>query len=231
MGMTGIPLAILAGGEGRRLGGSYKAKLRLCGKPLLLHVLESLAPSFSRVIIVVHEEKQREELSGLVESGAAVVRDCVEVRSPLAGIYTAAHEFARGFFAVAPVDTPFLRPTAYSRMLVLAKNYDAVVPLWPNGYLEPLIAIYRAEKVLETAPTLLAKGDGRVQALLKSIRSYLAPVSEVFDDPALEAFNVNTRHNLARAEAICSGKDGYLHHAAAAESPGFHQASGADKPQ
>lgn len=180
--------------------------LRLCGKPLILHLLERLAPSFSRVIIVVHEEHQKIELTGLVGSGALIVHDMVEARSPLAGIYTAAREFSWGLFAVAPVDAPFLRPSAYERMLALSNDHDAVVPLWPNGYLEPLIAVYRAEKVLEAAPTLFARGVHRAQALLETVRSALVPVGEVFDSPAIETFNVNTHHDLQRAEEICSGR-------------------------
>lgn len=206
--MAEVPLAILAGGEGRRLGGAFKALLLLCGKPLLLHLLDGLAAFFTRTIVVVHEEEQKEELRSLIGDRLPIVCDRLEVRTPLAGIYTAAYEIAKGFFAVAPVDTPFLRPAAYRRMLSLVNNYDAIVPLWPNGYLEPLIAVYRAEKVLAAASTLVARRSQRVQDLLKSIRSAAVPVSTVFEDPFLETFNVNTYDDLAFAETICSRSAG-----------------------
>ncbi|MGJ3254738.1 MAG: molybdenum cofactor guanylyltransferase [Alcanivorax sp.] len=44
-------LIILAGGKGKRVGGADKGLLELDGKPLIVHLLDHLAPSPTRIVI------------------------------------------------------------------------------------------------------------------------------------------------------------------------------------
>jgi molybdenum cofactor guanylyltransferase len=50
---------ILAGGEGRRMGGVDKALVRLAGRPLIAHVLDRLEPQVDRVLISANGDPAR----------------------------------------------------------------------------------------------------------------------------------------------------------------------------
>ncbi|MBL4570487.1 MAG: NTP transferase domain-containing protein, partial [Alcanivorax sp.] len=49
--MENYTLIILAGGQGKRVGGADKGLLELDGKPLIAHLLDHLTPSPSRIVI------------------------------------------------------------------------------------------------------------------------------------------------------------------------------------
>ena len=200
-----IPVVVLAGGQSMRFGGRYKALARLCGKSLIAHVVDNLSELASRLVVVVHSEEQaRALLPVLAGRELELVVDALEGASPLVGLYTAASVVGAGPFAVAPVDTPFIRAEAYGRMLKRLGGHVAVVPEWPNGYIEPLLAVYRAEQLREHAGRLLREGFASVTELVRSLDAVRVPVGEVFSDPKLETFNVNTEEDLLLAERLCA---------------------------
>ncbi|MED5389717.1 MAG: molybdenum cofactor guanylyltransferase [Pseudomonadota bacterium] len=49
--MENYTLIILAGGQGKRVGGADKGLLELDGKPLIAHLLEHLSPAPARIVI------------------------------------------------------------------------------------------------------------------------------------------------------------------------------------
>ncbi len=59
--LTGI---ILAGGQGRRMGGQDKGLVQLDGRPLYQHVLERLRPQVDIVMINANRNIDRYQLSG-----------------------------------------------------------------------------------------------------------------------------------------------------------------------
>lgn len=200
-----VPVVVLAGGQSSRFKGHYKALAQLCGKPLVAHVADNLAPLASRLVIVAHSEEQARLLSSaLAGRRYEVAFDLLGEVSPLVGLYTAACTVGTGTFAVAPVDTPFVRAEAYERMLSRIGGHAAVIPQWPNGYIEPLLAVYRAEPLREIIPRLLREGQARVSALTGALDVVKVPVSEVFSNPDLETFNVNTEKDLLLAEELCA---------------------------
>ena len=54
--ITGV---ILAGGQGRRMGGADKGLQELCGRPMAAHVLERLAPQVGAVLISANRNLER----------------------------------------------------------------------------------------------------------------------------------------------------------------------------
>jgi molybdopterin-guanine dinucleotide biosynthesis protein A len=55
---------VLAGGEGKRLGGGSKAAAPLAGRPLVEYPLEALAEVCERVVIVCKRDTLLPELTG-----------------------------------------------------------------------------------------------------------------------------------------------------------------------
>lgn len=185
---------ILAGGQGRRMGGVDKALLPLAGRPLIAHVRDRLEPQVEGLAISANGEAARFRL------GLPVLPDGIGA-GPLAGICAALDwAGAQGATAVVsvPVDAPFLPGDLCPRLclaaeaapegLALARAGGRVHPtfgLWPVGLLGPLRAFLASgakPKVMD-----FAAAHGAAEA--------------TFPDPV--AFeNLNTPEELARAESL-----------------------------
>ena len=189
---------ILAGGQGRRMGGTDKALLGLAGKPLLGHVLDRLRPQVDLVFLSANGDPSR--FSGF---GCDVVADTLGV-GPLAGILATlrlAEAAGATHLASTPVDTPFLPPDFVERLsaaalgapkgLALARTADGDHPasaLWPVALI-PSLAAYLADGGARV--TRFTDAQGAVQA----------------DFPDPKAFmNLNTPEDLAAAEVLLKGK-------------------------
>jgi molybdopterin-guanine dinucleotide biosynthesis protein A len=191
-------VAVLAGGRGARIGGS-KASVALGGRPLIAHVLAAVREAGIEAVIVA---KPGAELSDLRER---VVEEPAEPRHPLCGIL-AALEFASEWSAGCAVlalacDMPFLPSALLSRLAAL----DGPVVLELDGAMQPLPARCTQAQRSELREALAHE---------RSLRSALAAVSPrilgegelaEFGDPARLLFGVNSREDLARAEALLAG--------------------------
>ncbi len=203
--MGSVTLAVLSGGRGRRIGG-YKPLVTLCGRPLVCHVLGNLAPLAQERLLIVHDPSQAASLKKAVKAcgfRASVISDLPGENLPITGIYTASLYSTGEIIAVAPSDTPFLTARPYERLLARLGDKDAAVPLWPNGYVEPLIAVYRSEPLRRATRKALEEGRLRSRSPLDYMDVVYVPVGEVFDDPQLETFNINSSKDLEEAERLC----------------------------
>ncbi|HEX7515445.1 MAG TPA: NTP transferase domain-containing protein, partial [archaeon] len=73
---------VLAGGKGSRLNYVEKGLLKLRGKPILNHIVETLSECVDEVIVVARDEEQQMKLH---LAGVKVVRDEVQGFGPVAG--------------------------------------------------------------------------------------------------------------------------------------------------
>jgi molybdenum cofactor guanylyltransferase len=189
---------ILAGGQGRRMGGADKAFLPLRGKPLISHVLDRLHPQVDRVLISANGDSAR-----LAHFRCDVVADHAP-QGPLSGILAAmerAAELGATHLASTPVDTPFLPVDLVARLvstarssgrdLVLAHAFDGAHPLcalWPVTLIAAL-------------SDYLAEGKAKVTGFTdtKDLARCLFATREAF-------MNLNTPEDLARAEALMQAR-------------------------
>ncbi|MEO8718593.1 MAG: NTP transferase domain-containing protein, partial [Burkholderiales bacterium] len=100
--MDGVSGIVLAGGQGRRMGGVDKGLVALHGRPMVSWVLERLAPQVAE--IVINANQNLDAYGGL---GHRVVADEVGgFAGPLAGLH-AGLGAVRGALAVTvPCDSP-----------------------------------------------------------------------------------------------------------------------------
>jgi molybdenum cofactor guanylyltransferase len=189
---------ILAGGQGRRMGGADKAFLPLAGRPLIQHVLDRLRPQVESVIVSANGDTAR-----FAALGCPIVTDVIP-QGPLSGVLSALlHAKAAGatHLVSTPVDTPFLPNDFVARLqaaaetapegLALARTVDGDHPasaIWPVA-LAPLLAAF------------LADGGAKVTRFTD------ARSAQRVDFPDAAAFlNLNTPEELAAAEALLKGK-------------------------
>jgi len=200
--ITGV---ILAGGQSRRMGGGDKGLLALAGKPMLAHVIDSLAPQVGRMIINANGDPARFAAFGL-----PVVADTVGgFAGPLAGIlagmrWSAANAPAARWIATAAGDAPLLPRDLVARFVEAAADRPHAVALAQSaGELHPVIGLW---------PVTLA-GDLEAQ-LASGVRKVLhwtdrhGTVPVVFSMVRLSGieidpfFNANTPQDLDRLRAI-----------------------------
>ncbi|MEM2137193.1 MAG: molybdenum cofactor guanylyltransferase [Candidatus Methanomethylicia archaeon] len=196
-------LIILAGGAGERIG-IYKPLLKICGKTIMEMVLENLAEEFNETLIVVHDEKQREilemEINPLTRKfGIRYVFDTPIIDGPLAAIYAGALSSKYEKIAISPSDTPFINPKIFVKM----ENYldggcEAVVPRWPNGFLEPLISMYLRRPLIKALAMIINLGERRVQSIFRVLKTRYVDVYDVSSNPEREFFNINTMEDLKK---------------------------------
>ncbi|MBX5320380.1 MAG: molybdenum cofactor guanylyltransferase [Candidatus Bathyarchaeota archaeon] len=195
---------ILAGGFSKRFG-SDKGLVPLVNKPLIRHVLDAVSGIVEEEIVVVSSKEQAEKFAKVLSVNVKVVVDKSSLQSPLVGALTG-FEIAVGEYALLlPCDAPLVSRYALSLLLDLCVGKNAVIPRWPNGYVEPLHAVYQVKPALEAAENALKKGRLDMRSMIERLRRIRYVSTLVFQqlDPELKMFfNINTPLDLKRAELM-----------------------------
>lgn len=199
---------ILAGGMSKRFGRS-KALVELHGKPLILYVIETCARIAQEIIAVVSGESQRREVSKILPSPTKVIKDerarFSNARGPLVGL-AAGLMNAKGDYAVAlSCDSPFVNVRLIDYLFFECKGRDATVPIWPNGYLEPLVAVYRVKTALRAAEEAIRSGRRDLRSMIERLREVAyVPIEALRKfDPDLRTFiNINSPEDLEKVSKL-----------------------------
>ncbi len=142
---------ILAGGRSSRLGVD-KALLRIDNTYLIIKQIREMLKVFNKVFVVAKDNYN--DIGRIVRESRRiiVIRDVFKVHHPLSGIVTAGlllHRKYTHIFTV-PVDLPNINHKVINFIISsLDKYYDCVIPMWNDGKLEPLIAIYSIDLILK----------------------------------------------------------------------------------
>ncbi|MCL4068544.1 molybdenum cofactor guanylyltransferase [Pseudomonas sp. GX19020] len=186
---------ILAGGQGRRMGGADKALLTLAGQPLIAHVIARLQPQAGRLLISANGDAARFAFTGL-----EVLPDETSL-GPLAGILAglrAAKTAGATALVSVPVDAPFLPGDLITRLATAlpgpgfaragGRDHNATA-IWPVTLADPLAGFLASGAKPKIADFAAHHGA--------------CPV----DFPDAGAFdNLNTPEDLARASIRSEGR-------------------------
>jgi molybdopterin-guanine dinucleotide biosynthesis protein A len=193
---------ILAGGFSKRLGRD-KCLIALVGKPLVLHVVDNVSSVVDEKVVVVGSNAIKEKLSKIFKSKIRVLVDKYEGQSPLVGALTGFESVDAEYSLLLPCDTPFVSAEIAELLLDLCVDKSAVIPRWPNGYIEPLQAVYNTKSAIEAAKKALNEGKLDLLSMinhLHGVRYVSTLVLQQLDPKLLTFFNVNTSEDLKRAE-------------------------------
>jgi molybdenum cofactor guanylyltransferase len=191
-----ITLALIAGGQGRRLGGVAKGLLRWRGRPLIAHQL-ALQPLFAEVLLVTGDP------GPYAAWGLRSVADVVPGRGAPGGVHAALANARTPWVLALGCDMPFVTPEALAPLAGARTPASDAVVYRVGGRLEPLLALYRRTLADAWAPRLAApKGpsfrellaDARVEVLeeeaLRAVDPELASVRSVNTPEDLDALGV-----------------------------------------
>jgi molybdopterin-guanine dinucleotide biosynthesis protein A len=195
---------ILAGGFSSRFG-QDKGLLQLANKPLIKHVLDAISTIVDEKMVVASSKIQAENYAKVLGSDVNVLIDVDDAQSPLVGALTGFKEAHGRYALLLSCDTPFVSNDVVSLLFELCINRYAVIPRWPNGYIEPLQAVYCAKPAYEAAKNALSEGKLNMQSMVDRLRSvrYVSTLVLQQLDPELRTFfNINTLLDLRRAESM-----------------------------
>ncbi|MDY6920463.1 MAG: molybdenum cofactor guanylyltransferase MobA [Pseudomonadota bacterium] len=145
---------ILAGGEGRRMGGQDKGWLTLEGQPMIRRVLDRLEPQVSGIMISANRN-----LAHYQQLGYPVIADHNPFQGPLGGIASCLHQLPTDYGLVVPVDAPWIPINLLQR---LASGLPAQLILCHDGSrLQPLFGLYH-RALAQSIDEFLARGDRKL---------------------------------------------------------------------
>jgi len=195
---------ILAGGFSSRFG-QDKGLLQLANRPLVKHVLDAINNVVDEKIVVASSKVQAENYMRVLGSNINVLIDVDDVQSPLVGALSGFKE-ARGKYALLlPCDTPLVSRDVILLLFELCINRNAVIPRWPNGYMEPLQAVYCTKPAYEAAKNALSEGKLNMRSMvdrLQGVRYVSTLVLQQLDPELRTFFNINTPLDLKKAELM-----------------------------
>lgn len=193
---------ILAGGQGRRMGGD-KPLQELAGRPLLAHVAARLAPQVDAVILNANDDPARYAAFGLPVAADPVP----DFAGPLAGIL-AGMDWARAnrpetaALLSVPADAPFLPRDLAVRMMAARDRAGAEIACAASGgQLHPVVGLWPLALRDDLRHALIADGVRRMTDY--TARHHMAQAA-FGTDPVDPFFNVNTPADLAAAEALAA---------------------------
>ncbi|RKR06032.1 molybdenum cofactor guanylyltransferase [Kushneria sinocarnis] len=152
-----LTAVILAGGEGRRMGGVDKGLVPLAGKPMIDHVIARLQPQVHHLLI--NANRSHEQYRGL---GWPVVADQAGGHAgPLMGMLTAMRHVQASRVLIAPCDTPLLPHDLVCRMWEAATSDVDIVQARDRERVHPVVALLRTA-LADDLSAALAAGERRI---------------------------------------------------------------------
>ncbi len=189
---------VLAGGEGRRIGGD-KPFVALAGRPLLAHVVERIRPQVDRLALAVRQSDARFEAFGLPQFA-----DPADMAGPLAGLVSGlAFAAASGadWLLTVPTDAPLLPADLVGRLRAAALPETEAVVARSAGASHPTVALYRPALGGRLAAHLDATPRRSIIGFLERLVLGHADFAAFPVDPFL---NLNTPDDLAAARSVLS---------------------------
>jgi molybdenum cofactor guanylyltransferase len=175
---------ILAGGRGSRMGGHDKGLVPLDGKPLVEHVITSIAPQVEHLLINANRN-----ITDYQRYGYPVIRDELSgYQGPLAGIYSALEQITTPELITVPCDGPRLPSDLVSRLADARDAESAEIAVAHDGHrLQPVYALI-PKKLRQSLKAYLDGGDRKIDlwyAQHKMAKADFSDIPETF-------LNINT---------------------------------------
>ena len=187
--ITGV---ILAGGQGRRMGGVDKGLRALRRKPMIEWVLERFTSQVDEVLINANQN-----LDVYARFGHPVITDEISgYAGPLAGLQCALSAARHPLVATVPCDSPFLPDDLVTRLDTALQARQAQIAVARTGdQPHPVFCLCRRD-VLPHLTQFLAGGGRKIDAWYATLRV----VEVAFDDEAQAFSNINTLEELRSFE-------------------------------
>lgn len=190
--ITGL---ILAGGRGTRMGTVDKGLQLFRGRPMVLTIMQRLAPQVGTLLINANQNIERYS-----EFGVQVWPDAITgFAGPLAGLHSGLLHCASKYLVTAPCDSPFLPDDLVPQLSVALIEADADLAVAMTGSLEnrqphPVFCLLKAT-LLPHLAHYLEQGGRKMESWYQTLHFIEVP----FADESAFA-NINTECELRKLE-------------------------------
>ena len=185
--------SVLAGGQGRRMGGVDKGLMELAGRPMVAWAIERLAPQVAQVMISANRSREQYLQYADVVVADEALEDDEAFAGPLSGFLASMRATEAPYLLTLPCDAPFTPPDLAQRLAAALRDTDADIAVAEaGGRLYPVHALMSTSLEASLAKALNA-GERRVTNWCKNQQC----VRVKFDDVAEAFINVNTPDDLA----------------------------------
>ena len=180
-----VSCIILAGGEGKRVGGVDKGLLEFEGKALVEHVIDRVAPQVDDIVISANRNKQRYQQY----SDNVIGDESEQFLGPLAGISAAFDRCKHDLVLIVACDTPFL-PTDIIEKFLSSKADAQLYIASSNEKWQLVMLIHKSLQ-----GTVKQSLDNNQLRLMQWASSQRPEIIDFPDDAAFKNFNHNDDFN------------------------------------
>lgn len=191
--MNDLEAFILIGGRSARMG-TDKYELQLGGRTFLEIARSTLSAAGLTNISVVSNGTEP-----VLPQDFTYISDLVPNRGALSGVHAAFSSSRSTKTLVLACDYPFVTAEFLTFLIDRAaevSEFDAIVPLQPDGRVQPLCAVYSTVVCRDAAARLVGDSSQNpsMRSLLESVRTGYLPFAEYANLPGAEKLfiNVNT---------------------------------------
>ena len=198
---------ILAGGKSQRFQSLDKCFITLNNKPLIQHAIDNLSNVVDEIIVAARDEQQEEQIRNKISNNIVLVFDTLKGFGPLAGVLSGLERASSSYSLVIGCDMPFVNISVVEFLFEVAEsgNYDAVVPIWENGMVEQLHAVYKRDSLLAAVKYAIKKGDEKMFNVLSRLKNVnYIPMNRIrgFDRELKTFRNINTPEELKKCASL-----------------------------
>ncbi len=152
-----ITAVILAGGQGRRMGGQDKGLIEIDGKPLVAILIDRLERQGVDIVINANRNHERYR-----QFGYPVVSDRLDdYQGPLAGFASAMSAVDTRYILTLPCDGPRLADDYVARFIAAASRQPGVLVAFDGERLQPVHALIRVD-LLPSLERFLESGERKI---------------------------------------------------------------------
>lgn len=193
--VTGV---VLAGGRGKRMGGVDKGLVDLHGRPMVMHVIDTLRPQVGRILINANRNTDKYEALGY-----EVISDIVgDYFGPLAGMASAMQAASTTYVLTVPCDSPLIDDDLAERLYQALAHENADVSVAHDGErMHPVFALLKRD-LLPSLQSYLQSGGRKIDRWLNQHRLAVA----YFRDKPEAFLNVNNPEDREALESKLSEK-------------------------
>ena len=180
--------------------GQDKGLMLLHGQPMILSIIKTLECVVNEIILVLRNNEQLNKYQKVLDDNDVNVKFFIDLKmdqGPLMGLLTGLSNIKSDGALILPCDSPYVSIEFINEIFTLAKegHYQALVPSWPDGSLEPLHAYYRKESIPIIKKTL-SEGLRDVKSLLKKLKVNYVDISNLEINKS-SFTNLNYPHDIS----------------------------------
>jgi molybdopterin-guanine dinucleotide biosynthesis protein A len=179
--ITGI---VLSGGKSLRLG-TEKGLAMFGGRPLVIYSIKALEPLCGKILLSVNHEIDQYKKFGL-----EIIQDEMQGIGPMAGLLSCLKRSQTQHNLVLSCDIPFVETELLDFLLSQIENYQAVVPVHGEEFMEPLCAYYNTN-IISQLEEFIKEGNYTMRDFLKLIK-----LKTIEIDESLSFFNEQLFYNV-----------------------------------